>query len=80
MVFEVDQFALEQLPACQQRAHLSMSMFLTWTARYQPKPHHLRDAARVIPVDLVPHCRQRNAHVARFDDDDRKPGWLQFAQ
>jgi hypothetical protein len=31
---------------------------------------HLRDAARIVAVGLVAHCRQRNAHMARFDDND----------
>ncbi len=79
VVFEVDQFALEQLPAGQQRAHLLHVDGLDMNGAIPAQPHHLRDATRVVSISLITHCRQRNAHVTRFDDNDREPRWLQFA-
>ena len=41
--------------------------------------HHLRNAAGIVPIGLVAHRRQRNPHMPGFHNNDRNPGWLQFA-
>jgi hypothetical protein len=38
--------------------------------------HHLCDAACIIPIGLVAHRRQRNTHMAGFNNNDRDPGRL----
>ena len=79
MVFEVDQLALEELPVGQQRAHLLHLDILDMDRAVPAQAHHLRDAAGIVAVGLVAHRRQRNTHMARFDNNDRDPGRLQFA-
>jgi hypothetical protein len=79
VVFNVDQLALEQLPIGQQRAHLLHVDVLDVNGAVPAQAHHLRDAARVVPVSSVAHCRQRNAHMTRFNHDDWNPSRLQFA-
>jgi hypothetical protein len=68
--FEVNQLALEQFPAGQQRTHLLHVDVLDMDGAVPAQPHHLRDAARIVTVGLVAHRRQRNTHMASFNNND----------
>jgi hypothetical protein len=76
MVFDVDQLALQQLPVCVRI--FCISMFLTWTARYQPSRIICampRASLRSVLLRIV----ESETRMARFHDNDRNPGRLQFA-
>ena len=64
---------LHQLARGEQRADLLRLGRFAMHRTEPPKPHQLRNPARVIAVRLHRHRRQRRLHVPRLQQFDRKP-------
>jgi len=56
----------------QQHAQLLAAQRLHMHRAIKPRPHHLRDAARVVAVGLVDLRLQHRPHVPRLNTDHRQ--------
>jgi len=73
MVFDIDQFALEQLPAGQQRAHLLHVDILDVDGTVPTQRIICAMPRASLRSVLLRIVDSRNAHMARFYDNDWKP-------
>ena len=74
VVLDGDRLRLQQLAVGQQHAQFLAAQRLHMHRAIKPRPHHLRDATRIVAVRLVDLRLQHRPHVPRLNADHRQAG------